>query len=77
MYVTLAAMMDPPNSCPADPAQDWTGEFQTRMFGSYHRGGFQTVLGDGAVKFLSDSIDMSVYWKIGARNDGKPVTIPD
>ena len=77
MYVTLAGMMEPPNSCPANPALNWAGEFQTRTFGSFHYGGFHVALGDGAVKFLSDSIDTSVYWKIGARNDGKPVEIPE
>lgn len=77
LYVTIAAMMDPPNRVPLVPSRDWTLEYQTRTFGSWHPGGLHFVLGDGHVTFLSDSIDLGVYRKIGARNDGQAVELPD
>lgn len=42
---------------------------------SYHFGGCNVLLGDGAVKFLSDNIDPNVRQQIGNRADG--TLIPD
>ncbi len=44
---------------------------------SMHTGGAHVVLGDGAVKFMSNSIDYQLWQWLGARNDGNKVTIPD
>jgi hypothetical protein len=40
-------------------------------FGSHHTGGAQVVLGDGAVRFVSENIDDSVWKALGGRADGK------
>ena len=40
---------------------------------SAHTGGATVVLGDGAVRFISQSIDTSVWWALGSRNDGAVV----
>jgi prepilin-type N-terminal cleavage/methylation domain-containing protein len=37
---------------------------------SKHTGGVQALLGDGAVRFLSENIDWETYQRLGARNDG-------
>ena len=42
-------------------------------FGSYHVGGCQFVLGDGSVRFISQSIDVEVYQRLGNRHDEKIV----
>jgi prepilin-type N-terminal cleavage/methylation domain-containing protein len=43
-------------------------------FASYHTGGAQFVLGDGAVRFISSSIDLQVYRNLASRNAGDVVT---
>ncbi len=40
-------------------------------FGSAHPGGANFVLGDGSVRFLSETIDQPVYEQLGHRADGK------
>ncbi|QDU62463.1 hypothetical protein Pan216_33300 [Planctomycetes bacterium Pan216] len=47
---------------------DRNGVFSAR---SRHPGGVNAVLGDGAVKFINDSIDTATYQLLGSRNDGK------
>jgi prepilin-type N-terminal cleavage/methylation domain-containing protein len=42
-------------------------------FKSRHTGGAQFVLGDGSVRFLSQTIDYNTYQKLGKRNDAQPV----
>jgi len=44
-------------------------------FKSRHTGGAQFVFGDGSVQFLSQSIDMVMYNRLGAKADGQPATI--
>ena len=39
-------------------------------FASYHTGGAQFVLGDGAVRFVSTNIDLNVYRNLSSRNGG-------
>jgi len=40
---------------------------------SMHTGGVQIALGDGAVKFASENIDLTIWQNLGARNDGNVV----
>lgn len=40
---------------------------------SYHPGGVNTVLCDGAVKFVSDSVDTQTFRNVGNREDGSPL----
>ena len=40
---------------------------------SYHAGGIQTVLGDGAVRFVSDSVDSNIWRAVGSMRGGEVV----
>jgi len=42
-------------------------------FGSYHSGGAHFALGDGAVRFISENIDQTLYRNLGSRNGGELV----
>jgi len=42
-------------------------------FGSWHTGGAHVTLADGAVRFLSENIDLTLYRALGSRN-GQEVT---
>jgi prepilin-type N-terminal cleavage/methylation domain-containing protein len=42
-------------------------------FGSYHVGGAHFTLGDGSVKFVSQSIDINLYGALGSRNGNEIV----
>ncbi len=46
---------------------------QTTGFGSMHTGGAHFLMGDGAVKFLSENLDAVIYRNLGTINDGYPV----
>jgi len=46
---------------------------QTTGFGSMHPGGANFLLGDGAVRFLSNNIDVNTYRDLGRIADGSPV----
>ncbi|QDU36365.1 putative major pilin subunit [Maioricimonas rarisocia] len=37
---------------------------------SMHPGGVNCLLGDGAVTFVNESIDLRTWWALGGRNDG-------
>ena len=39
-------------------------------FASYHTGGAHFLLGDGAVRFISTSIDLGVYRSLASRSAG-------
>jgi prepilin-type N-terminal cleavage/methylation domain-containing protein/prepilin-type processing-associated H-X9-DG protein len=45
-------------------------------YGSMHPGGAQFLLGDGSVRFLSETIDTVTYARLGNIKDGQPVTLP-
>jgi prepilin-type N-terminal cleavage/methylation domain-containing protein len=40
---------------------------------SFHEGGVQFTMADGAVRFISENIDRDLYWRLGAMNDGNPI----
>ena len=43
---------------------------QTTGFGSMHTGGAQFLMGDGAVRFLSENLDMTTYRHLARVGDG-------
>tara|TARA_R110002095_G_scaffold154158_2_gene133990 strand:+ start:1241 stop:2125 length:885 start_codon:yes stop_codon:yes gene_type:complete len=45
-------------------------------FTSSHTGGVHFLLGDGAVRFLSDNIDLNTYRDLGFISDGNVVELP-
>ena len=61
-----------PDAKPVFPAETWTeelpGQFMVGGFGSYHTpGGANFIFGDGSGKFLSNSINLEVFQKLGSR----------
>ena len=49
----------------------------SRSFTSLHVGGVNFLFGDGAVRFLNQNIDGTVYEALGTRSGGERVSIPD
>lgn len=45
-------------------------------FGSSHPEGFQVVMGDGAVKFISFTVNELLFHRLGYRNDNQSATVP-
>ncbi|MGN6547056.1 MAG: H-X9-DG-CTERM domain-containing protein, partial [Aureliella sp.] len=45
--------------------------------GSRHTGGVQGMLGDGSVRFVTNSIDLNVWRAIGTRSSGEVAAIGD
>jgi prepilin-type N-terminal cleavage/methylation domain-containing protein len=45
-------------------------------FGSSHPGGFQVVFGDGAVRFISFTIDPLTFQRLSVKDDGNVVNVP-
>ena len=45
-------------------------------FKSCHPGGAYFAFGDGAVRFINETIDFQMYQYLGDKNDGKPVALP-
>ncbi len=60
-----------PSSCP------WTAHDcgpNNEMF-SFHTGGAQAVMGDGSVHFLSENIDLRVFYSLSTRDQGEVASI--
>src|SRR5712691_4900493 len=51
------------------------GEYGEVRFGSSHSGVFQVAFADGSVRSLNYSIDLTLFSRLGQRNDNKPVTL--
>jgi prepilin-type N-terminal cleavage/methylation domain-containing protein len=59
-------------SCCPGGAHDWgDGIFPAR---SLHPGGVNAVLGDGSVRFVSNTVDLLTWQRVGHRNDGQPIS---
>lgn len=57
-----------------DRAQDVGAAPSTpAIFGSAHSGGFNVVFCDGSIRPISYSIDATVHWNLGSRNDGQRI----
>lgn len=55
---------------PCNSPQSWN---TTQAFKSKHVGGCHFVMGDGAVRFISENINYLTYQALGCRRDGRPV----
>jgi prepilin-type N-terminal cleavage/methylation domain-containing protein len=62
----------PPHD-PANPCDVATDSQAKRGFKSRHPGGAFFTLCDGSVRFLSENMDLTTYWRLGDRADGKVV----
>ena len=59
-----------PNEKPCFEAEghsDWRGSTMMSA-SSYHTGGVQVTMADGAVRFVSDNIDNNTWTALGTRN---------
>ena len=54
----------------ADKVHEWDGDGGGSA-SSVHTGGVNVLMGDGAVRFISQNIDSELWWNLGSRNDGK------
>jgi len=43
---------------------------------SFHPGGVLVALGDASTRFVSDSVDLYTWQRVGARADGEAVEVP-
>jgi hypothetical protein len=43
---------------------------------SHHVGGVHMLMGDGAVHFCSDSVDLGIWRAIGTRGSGEAIQLP-
>jgi prepilin-type processing-associated H-X9-DG protein len=62
---------------PYIPGAPRTISFNDLPFGSFHDGGANFCFGDGAVRFLVDSIDQSVLQALASRNGAETVAAPE
>ncbi len=44
---------------------------------SFHNGGVNALMGDGTGRFISNSINATVYQALGSRDGGESLTLPD
>ena len=52
----------------------WHSEWGAYAAGSPHPGGFNAAMCDGSVHSISFHIDSEAHYRLGARNDAKPVS---
>lgn len=77
---TVFNTLAPPNwkyptciACNTCSAGDNVGVFPAR---SRHPGGANFAIGDGSVRFISETIDLMTYHGLGSRDGGEAVSIP-
>ncbi len=58
-------------------AEEYNGSdnFTVMSFGSNHTGGAQFVMGDGAVRFVSENVNFTVYQNTATRDGGETNTV--
>ena len=66
----------PTDRPPAIPGASYTIRFNDLPWGSFHTAGANFVSADGSVRFLTDSLDQSVFLALGSRNGSENFEIP-
>ncbi len=62
------------NNC-SDPINPQNNNWNISFgFKSRHSGGANFLMGDGSIRFITESIDRRTYNLLGCRNDGQPVS---
>jgi len=59
------------NALPKAPCQSLSGSNLVQYARSYHPGGVQVALGDGSVRFVSDTISLPVWQAACTRQGGE------
>ena len=67
---------NPVNTPPGQGVTYPSGGGVNGAFGSQHPGGAMFALVDGAVRFVEESIDLSLYRSLGQRASGQPKAVP-
>ncbi len=60
------------NCCPGG-GHDWSMSIIPAR--SMHPGGVNTAMGDGSVQFITDTVDLLTYQRLGNKQDGVPVSL--
>ncbi len=68
-------MMPNEKSCLSRDGNDWYGQ-TAQSASSYHPGGVNVGMADGAVRFVAETVDRQVWWGIGTRNGAESVQLP-
>ncbi len=63
-------MMPNEKNCHNYGGNDWFGH-TTMAATSEHPGGVNAAMGDGSVKFVSETVSQDVWWAVGTRNGGE------
>jgi prepilin-type processing-associated H-X9-DG protein len=71
--LVLAAAYQQINADPRHGGNTDTLNIMTKLFGSFHPGGCQFLMGDGSVHFVSENINLAVYQNTAIRDNGLPV----
>ena len=60
---------------PPDPLKIWAkelpGQYKVGGYGSYHTGGANFLFGDGGMRFINNTIDLTILQNMGHRNSGQ------
>ena len=57
-------------NCSATSSAPWSNFTNSD---SYHPGGVNTMMTDGSVKFIKDSINQRTWWALGTKSNGEVV----
>jgi prepilin-type processing-associated H-X9-DG protein len=59
-------------TCPAGSNFSWGGN---TILNSFHTGGINALLGDGSVRFVSETVNFTAFQAACARNDGQALQL--
>jgi len=59
-----------PNNAPCESGNTLALTGRWNFARSYHTGGVNAVMGDGSVRFIRDSVDLTTYQAMGTKSDG-------